>query len=156
MCIWFSSGDIPAHWPHATVPAYDEQARQLLHFARTQGYKPDELIQIIQTIFNVFPRPRQPRRSSGQAFVARNPDVSPYEPFWFSPHAGALLLPHVSAPDLHDLFDAVEADVLAKDAELPRVRAAPRVPTLASRGAGMVAETRRGLSDPCRQAQSAR
>jgi GntR family transcriptional regulator len=25
-----------------------EQTRQLVHFARTQGYKPDELIQIIQ------------------------------------------------------------------------------------------------------------
>ena len=27
-----------------------EQARQLLHFARRQGYKPDDLIQIIQQI----------------------------------------------------------------------------------------------------------
>ncbi len=27
-----------------------EQARQLLHFARTQGYKPDELVQIIQQL----------------------------------------------------------------------------------------------------------
>ena len=27
-----------------------EQARQLLHFARKQGYKPDELIQIIQQL----------------------------------------------------------------------------------------------------------
>lgn len=27
-----------------------EQARQLLHFARTHGYKPDELIQIIQQL----------------------------------------------------------------------------------------------------------
>jgi len=27
-----------------------EQARQLLHFARAQGYKPDELIQIIQKL----------------------------------------------------------------------------------------------------------
>ena len=27
-----------------------EQTRQLLHFARTQGYKPDELIQIIQQL----------------------------------------------------------------------------------------------------------
>ena len=27
-----------------------EQARQLLHFARTQGYKPDELIRMIQQL----------------------------------------------------------------------------------------------------------
>src|SRR3954452_20157253 len=27
-----------------------ERTRQLLHFARTQGYKPDELIQIIQQL----------------------------------------------------------------------------------------------------------
>ena len=27
-----------------------EQARQLLHFARTQGYKPDELVQVIQQL----------------------------------------------------------------------------------------------------------
>ena len=32
---------------HGAVVA---QARQLLHFARTQGYKPDELIQIIEQL----------------------------------------------------------------------------------------------------------
>ena len=33
--------------PHGAVV---EQARELLHFARTQGYKTDELIQIIQQL----------------------------------------------------------------------------------------------------------
>lgn len=67
-------------------------------------------------IFMATPRPAQPGYPSGQRFAARNPDEGPYGGLDWTNTTGALLLPRVSAPELHDLLDAVEADVLGRDA----------------------------------------
>jgi hypothetical protein len=71
-------------------------------------------------VFNVTPRVEQPPRKSGRDFAARNPDQSPYWWLGWSPKKGAKLLPHVSAPELHKVLDAVEDEVLADDSELAR------------------------------------
>jgi hypothetical protein len=69
-------------------------------------------------VFNVTPRPTQPRHRSGKDFAARNPKRGPYWWLGWNNKTGALLLPHVSAPALHQLLDAVEAEVLANDGSL--------------------------------------
>jgi len=71
-------------------------------------------------VFMVTPRTAEPPRQSGKDFAARNPKQGPY--FWLSwrNRTGARLLPHVSAPALHELLDAVEAEVIASDAALRR------------------------------------
>ena len=69
-------------------------------------------------VFNVTPRPRQPTHPSGLAFAERNPDRGPYFPLAWNPKEGPSLLPHVSAPALRELLDAVEAEVLAADPTL--------------------------------------
>jgi hypothetical protein len=71
-------------------------------------------------LFNITPRVAQPRYPSGQAFAVRNPERGPYWWLGWSAGTGALLLPHVSAPALHELLDAVEAEVLAIDAAFSR------------------------------------
>ena len=78
-------------------------------------------------VFNVTPRVEQPPRRSGRDFASRNPDRGPYSWLGWSNKTGAQLLPNVPAPALHQLFDDVEAEVLADDAELtgfvpPRAR----------------------------------
>jgi hypothetical protein len=70
------------------------------------------------SVFNVKPRVEQPPRKSGRDFAARNPDQSPYWWLGWSNKTGAKLLPHVSAPELHAVLDAVEDEVLADDSEL--------------------------------------
>jgi len=79
-------------------------------------------------VFNVRPRTAQPPRNSGKAFAARNPDRGPYWWLGWKNKAGAMLLPHVSAPELHYLLDDVEAEVLGKDAALNRF-VPPRAPS---------------------------
>ena len=79
-------------------------------------------------IFNVTPRPAQPPYPSGKRFAARNPKSGPYWWLGWSNKTGAQLLPNVSAPALHELLDAVEADVVAQDAELARF-VPPRAPS---------------------------
>jgi hypothetical protein len=69
-------------------------------------------------VFNVAPRP--PSHGSGKSFAARNPGRSPYAWLNWNNKTGAELLPHVSAAALHQLLDAVEAEVLAKDPALSR------------------------------------
>jgi hypothetical protein len=71
-------------------------------------------------VFNVTPRPRQPRHRSGRDFASRNTKSGPY--FWprWGNETGAQLLPHVSAPALHELLDEVEAEVLSSRPELAR------------------------------------
>ena len=64
--------------------------------------------------------PSEPPRPSGRDFAARNPGVSPYSWLRFRNKTGPMLLPHVSAPALHEFVDAVEADVLARDESLAR------------------------------------
>ena len=69
-------------------------------------------------VFNVWPRVEAPPRPSGKSFAARNPKDSPYDWLAWSNTTGAQLLPNVSAPALHELLDAVEAEVLADAPEL--------------------------------------
>jgi hypothetical protein len=79
-------------------------------------------------IFNVTPRPAQPRYRSGKDFAARNPRHRPYWWLGWSNKTGARLMPHVHAPALHDLLDAVEKEVLADDESLKRF-VPPRAPS---------------------------
>lgn len=79
-------------------------------------------------IFNVTPRPTPPRYPSGRSFAARNPNVSPYMWLHWTNQTGALLLPHVPAPVLHQILDVVQADVLAQDAALSAF-VPPRAPS---------------------------
>ena len=68
-------------------------------------------------VFNVRPRPAQPGRyRSGRSFAARNPHGGP--DWGFTSKTGALLLPNVPAPALHQLLDAVEAEIIASDERL--------------------------------------
>ncbi|MBA3427581.1 MAG: hypothetical protein H0U07_03285 [Actinobacteria bacterium] len=71
-------------------------------------------------VFNVRPRVAEPQYRSGKDFAARNPDTGPYDWLEWSNQTGAQLLPHVSAPALHELLDAVEAEVLGRDATLSK------------------------------------
>ena len=80
-------------------------------------------------VFNVTPRQTQPRYPSGKNFAARNPDRGPYWWLGWSTKTGAVLLPHVSAPVLHQLLDAVEAEILSQDAALSTF-VPPRAPSL--------------------------
>jgi hypothetical protein len=68
-------------------------------------------------VFYVSLRSEEPKLS-GKSFAARNPESSPFWWLRWNPKAGALLMPQVSAPQLHELLDAVEADVLANDPAL--------------------------------------
>jgi hypothetical protein len=69
-------------------------------------------------IFNMTPRPAQPEYRSGKDFARRHPDKGPYWWLDWSNKTGARVLPNVPAPVLHDLLDAIEAEVLADDPEL--------------------------------------
>jgi hypothetical protein len=79
-------------------------------------------------VFNVRPRSAEPKYLSGKRFADRNPDVGPYDWLAWGSKTGARLLPNVSAPALHQLLDAVEAEVLGKDAGLSRFLP-PRAPS---------------------------
>ena len=71
-------------------------------------------------IFNVRPRVEQPRHRSGQSFAERNPERGPYWWLGWRSDTGAWLLPHVTAAAVHELLDAVEAEVLTHDDSLSR------------------------------------
>jgi hypothetical protein len=71
-------------------------------------------------IFNVRPRREEPRYRSGREFANRHPDRGPYNWLGWSGREGAVLMPNVPAPALHDLVDAVESEVVASDPELQR------------------------------------
>jgi hypothetical protein len=79
-------------------------------------------------IFNVTPRPAQPRYPSGQDYAARNPRHGPYWWLGRSNKLGPYLLPHAPSAELHHVLDAVEAEVLAADPELRRF-VPPRAPS---------------------------
>lgn len=87
-------------------------------------------------IFNVTPRPADPPRRSGKDFAARNPREGPYWWLGWSNKNGAEILPNVPAHALHEILDAVEAEVLAANAALARF-VPPRVqsPWLQEKGA---------------------
>jgi hypothetical protein len=79
-------------------------------------------------LFNVTPRPAQPTHRSGKDFAARNPKRGPYWWLGWRSKTGALLLSNVSAPALHRLLDAVEAEVITDDVSL-RDYVPPRAPS---------------------------
>jgi hypothetical protein len=88
---------------------------ELIEGRDLQEHWPDNM-----PVFNVTPRPAEPGHRSGKSFAARNPKSGPYDAIGWSNKTGALLLPNVSAPALHELLDAVEAEVLASDETLGR------------------------------------
>jgi hypothetical protein len=66
-------------------------------------------------VFNVSPPPAKPPRRSGKEFATRNPSSGNY-PYWWlgwSRTTGPRLLPHVTAPELHELLNEIEADAVA-------------------------------------------
>lgn len=66
-------------------------------------------------VFNVTPRPAQPRRSAGKSFAARNPQRGPYCWWSWNSARGPLVTPNIAASQLHDLVDAtIEAAVAAR------------------------------------------
>jgi hypothetical protein len=73
-------------------------------------------------VFNRRGRNRElltdPPRASGRSFAVRNPKRGPYWWLGWSNEKGAQLLPNVPAPAVHELLDAVEAEVLASDPAL--------------------------------------
>ena len=79
-------------------------------------------------VFNVTPRVAQPPYPSGKRFANRNPDLGPYWWLDWSARTGARLLPNVPAPALHELLDAVEAEVLSDDPGLGEC-VPPRAPS---------------------------
>jgi hypothetical protein len=79
-------------------------------------------------IFNVTPRASDPPRRSGKDFAARNPDTGPYWWLGWSNKTGPKLLPNVSGPAVHELLDAVEAEVLTNDDSF-REYVPPRAPS---------------------------
>jgi hypothetical protein len=78
-------------------------------------------------VFNVSPRPEEPTLS-GKSFAVRNPETNPFWWLRWNPKAGARLMPQASAPQLHELLDAIEAEVLGEDAAL-REYVPPRAPS---------------------------
>lgn len=69
-------------------------------------------------VFNVTPRPSEPRRRSGKSFAQRNPRKGPYSWLGWHSDTGPELLPNVPSAQLHDALDAVQAEVLGTDASL--------------------------------------
>jgi hypothetical protein len=69
-------------------------------------------------VFNSRPRIAEPPRRSGRSFAEHNPHRSPYG-FWsWESRRGAMLTPHVSAPELHCLLDKIEARALSDNPKL--------------------------------------
>jgi hypothetical protein len=62
-------------------------------------------------VFNVRPRPGQPKRPTGRAFVARNPDGGPYWWLAWDSQAGPKLSPNVPAAAVRELLDRVQTRV---------------------------------------------
>jgi hypothetical protein len=69
-------------------------------------------------LFSTRFRAKQPGYRSGRDFAARNPSTGPYDWLSWGNTTGPQLLPHVSAPAVHELLNAVEAEVLASDPSL--------------------------------------
>jgi hypothetical protein len=69
-------------------------------------------------IFNVTPRTAQPTHRTGKSFAARNPEHGPYWWLDWGNKTGARITPNAHAPALHDLLDAIEAEVLSNEPEL--------------------------------------
>jgi hypothetical protein len=70
----------------------------------------------------------QPKDKRSRAFAERNPRGRPFDWYGWTAATGALAMPHASAPDLHALVDAVEAEALSVRPELARF-IPPRAPS---------------------------
>jgi hypothetical protein len=70
----------------------------------------------------------EPKHPSSRAFAERNPRGGPFDWYGWTAATGALAMPHASAPDLHALVDAVEAETLSVRPELARF-IPPRAPS---------------------------
>ena len=71
-------------------------------------------------VFNMSPRPREPKHSTGKSFAARNPARGPY--FWtaWTSERGPMLTPNVSGADARRAVEQVRDAVLAVDPNLTR------------------------------------
>ena len=69
-------------------------------------------------VLNVTPRVDDPRHRSGKDFAERNPSRSLYWWFGWGNTTGAVLLPNVSAPAVHEILDRVEAHEIAETPSL--------------------------------------
>lgn len=69
-------------------------------------------------LFNVRPRRTEPRHRSAKDFAKRHPDRGPYSWLTWNGEEGALLMPNVPALALHELLDAVQAEVIASDPDM--------------------------------------
>jgi hypothetical protein len=108
----FHALDLP---PPASIPLDPTLRSELIEGRDLHEHWKDNL-----PVFNVTPRRAQPKYPSGKRFAARNPKVGPYDWLAWGNKTGARLLPNVSAPALHQLLDAVEAEVIGKDPALSR------------------------------------
>lgn len=74
-----------------------------------------------QPIFNVHPRPADPRHRSGKKFAESNPGASPYMAWanWNSAN-GPMLTPHVPAVEVRALIASVERRVVEDRPEMAR------------------------------------
>jgi hypothetical protein len=63
-------------------------------------------------VFNVQPRPREPKYPSGKGFAARNPVAGPYDWWTWESQRGAMVTPQVSGPEVRAIADAVIRRVL--------------------------------------------
>lgn len=109
--------------PAASVPVNPTLRAELIEGRDLHEHWPENM-----PLFNVRPPPAQPTHRSGKDFAARNPERGPYWWLAWNDKTGALLLPHVSAPELHQLLDAVEAEVISNDDSLRRF-VPPRAPS---------------------------
>lgn len=106
----FQALDLP---PATSVPVDPTLRGELIEGRHLHEHWPDNM-----PVFMVTPRPTQAPRRSGRDFADRNPDHGPYWWLGWNAKTGARLLPNVPAPELHQLLDAVEAEVLMKDPTL--------------------------------------
>jgi hypothetical protein len=102
--------DLP---PASGVPVDPVLRAELIEGRHLHEHWPDNV-----PVFNVTPPPAPPPKESGKSFAARNPGRSPYWWLEWSSKDGPRLMPHASAQELHQLLDAVEAEVLASDPAL--------------------------------------
>jgi len=69
-------------------------------------------------IFNVHPRPREPKYRSGKEFAERNPRSGPYCWWAWSLNQGPLVTPNVPAATVHNLCDQVIDAVISDDSAI--------------------------------------
>lgn len=109
--------------PPSSVPVDTTLQSELIEGRDLNEHWPENM-----PVFNVKPRTTQPEYRSGKEFAKRNPESGPYDWLIWGNKTGARLLPNVTAPALHKVLDALEAELLATDAALKRF-VPPRAPS---------------------------